>query len=155
MTSEQSFYDFPFLSYYRYKALFTLRNSQATQRKLEYCQFELPVRRMPTGDIVPHTDTVKRFSLPPAVVNPRSTVLALFIKTTFPWRTGDDAQETQLTGDLPGKLRETGRIRVLEIAPFVFPHYSTLEVEILSGYSSFLYVAWELPSVKSALQIDT
>ena len=37
-------------------------NSQASQRNLEYRQFELPVRRIPTGDLVPHTEnTVKRF----------------------------------------------------------------------------------------------
>ena len=54
------------------KTLFTLGNSQVTQRKLEYRQFELPVRRIPTGELVPHTEnTVKRFSLPLAVVNPR------------------------------------------------------------------------------------
>ena len=70
------------------------------------------MRRIPTDDLLPHTEkTVNRFSLPLAVVNPRSTVLALFIKAMFPSRTGN-AQETQLTGDLPDKLRETGKIRV-------------------------------------------
>ena len=72
------------------KALVTLANSQTTQRKLEYRQFELAVRRILTDDLVPHTEnTIKRFSLPLTVVIPRSTVLALFIKAMFPSRTED------------------------------------------------------------------
>ena len=67
------------------KALFTLGNSQATQRKLGYRQFVLPLSRIPTGDLVPHPEnTVKGFGLSQAVVNPRSTLLALFINTWFP-----------------------------------------------------------------------
>ena len=44
-------------------------------------------------------------------------------------------------------------MRLLGIAPFVSPHYSTLEVDskILSEYPSFGCVSWELSNVKRAL----
>ena len=62
--------------------------------------------------LVSHTEnTVKRFSLPLALVRPCSTVLTLFIKAMFPSRTGN-AQETQLTESWVRLVENMRRIRV-------------------------------------------